>query len=217
MPFRFGPLFGCAVLFAGVVAALPASAGPGRDRLESFLKDFTTLEAKFDQSLIDEQGKVLEQSQGTVVLARPGKFRWDYLKPFEQQIVADGTKVWIYDKDLEQVTVKTLNAAVGSVPAMVLDSKGVIDEHFAIYELGEDQGLTWVALRPKEEEESAQYTDVRLGFDAKGLRMMELKDSFGQTTRIAFKDEMRDTKIDPALFEFKPPAGVDVINAAEPM
>lgn len=191
----------------------PAAAGEGADRLDAFLDGFTTLEARFEQTLIDEKGRTLEVATGTVALARPGRFRWDYEAPYAQTIVGDGSAVWIYDPDLEQVTRKGMEQAIGSTPALILDSRAAIVEHYAIYELGQDQGLVWVALRPLEE--TNQYSDVRLGFDEPGLRVMELRDNFGQTTRVRFEAERLNPVLAPDRFEFTPPPGVDVIEAGE--
>lgn len=210
------PRVQCALAGALLLWLCPhAWAGEGEDRLNAFLEGFQTLEARFEQTLLDEKGRTLEVSRGVVALSRPGRFRWDYEAPYAQTIVADGQAVWIYDQDLEQVTRKPLDAAIGSTPALILDSKAAVVEHYAVYELGEDQDLVWVALRPREE--SNQYSDIRLGFDEPGLRVMELRDNFGQTTRVRFAEERFDPALEASRFEFTPPPGVDVIDAAETM
>jgi outer membrane lipoprotein carrier protein len=202
------------ILAGWVFTANPVHAGEGRKLLDSYLANLSTLEAKFQQTLVDENGIVLEESNGRVYLQRPGKFRWDYEAPYEQTIVADGAKVWIYDKDLEQVTVKPLMAAIGNTPALLLGGDVDIDAEFKITDQGETQGLTWLVLAPKETEDK-QFSDIRLGFEGAALRRMELVDSFTQTTRIQFIDEERNAGIDASLFVFEPPAGVDVLNETE--
>jgi outer membrane lipoprotein carrier protein len=185
----------------------------GRSRLDKYLKDFATLKANFEQVLVNEKGMTLETAKGVVYLQRPGKFRWDYQQPSEQTIVADGTKVWIYDKDLAQVTVKQLTAAIGNTPALLLGGKVDVDREFVIKELGDDGGVRWVALEPRDKH--SQYADIRLGFDGSVVKRMELHDNLGQVTRITFSDEQRNPKIDPQLFNFVPPKGTDVINAKD--
>lgn len=189
-----------------------AYAAEGRARLDRYFTDFVTLQARFEQTLMDEKGKTMEQSRGRVYLWRPGRFRWEYEKPYQQSIVADGKKVWIYDKELEQVTIKRLDAALGNTPALLLNNKADIDRGFIIAEGGQAEGLTWLELKPKDKE--PQYTGIRLGFDASALRLMELRDNFGQTTRIRFSDELRNSKFSQSLFVFTPPPGVDVLDAS---
>jgi chaperone LolA len=203
------------LVFLLLSTSFSALAGEGRMQLDKYLAEFTTLEASFSQELADEKGAVRQRSQGKVYLERPGKFRWEYQKPYEQLIVADGKKVWIYDQDLEQVTVKPLQAAIGNTPALLLGGQVNIEKEFTISEDGQKEGLQWLTLKPRQSEN--QYSDIRLGFEGSALRRMDLHDNFGQTTRIRFAGEERNKKLAPALFEFKPPAGVDVMDASEGM
>lgn len=197
-----------------LVCASPAGVwGKGRDSLDSFLRDFKTLTAKFEQTLLSEQGQQLEVSRGQVYLQRPGLFRWDYSAPYQQSIVADGERVWVYDKDLEQVSVKPFDSAVAETPALLLSGRTDLDREFEVSELGEADGLEWMRLKPRKEQ--AQYALIRLGFDGPRVKVMELLDNFGQTTRIVFSGEQRNARIDPALFKFVPPPGVDVLDAAD--
>ncbi len=200
------------VTWLSLFIAGTAQAAQARAQLERYFKDFVTLRASFEQTLVDEKGKTLERSQGTVYLWRPGRFRWEYEKPYQQSIVADGKKLWIYDKELEQVTVKPIRAALGSTPALLLDNKADIDRGFTVAEGGEAGGLVWLELKPKDKE--PQYTAIRLGFEASTLRLMELRDNFGQTTRIRFSRESRNTRFSQSLFVFTPPPGVDVLDAS---
>jgi outer membrane lipoprotein carrier protein len=200
------------VTLFSLLTAAAVQAGEGRTRLDRYFSDFVTLQARFEQTLVDENGKALERSQGTVYLWRPGRFRWDYEAPYEQSIVADGKKVWIYDEDLAQVTVKPLETALGNTPALLLDNRADIDKGFTVVEGGEAGSLVWLALKPKDQE--TPYATIRLGFDASALRVMELRDNFGQTTRIRFSKEQRNATFKHSLFGFTPPPGVDVLDAA---
>lgn len=189
----------------------PASAGTARDRLDAFLHDLASLEGRFRQVLLDDQGQPVDESSGTVYLQRPGRFRWDYTEPFPQLIVADGERVWLFDPGLEQVTVRPQSQAMGTTPAALLASTQPVDESFEVTELERDEeGSTWLALEPRDS--ASSFETIRIGFGEQGLQAMELRDSFGQTTRIEFSDIRRNPQLDAALFRFTPPAGVDVIQ-----
>lgn len=205
-------VFSLVLLVGGIAGAAP-EAGKGRTSLTRYLTDFRTMRASFEQLLLDEYGGTLEEAKGTVYLRRPGRFRWDYETPYEQSIVADGQQVWIYDKELKQVTVKPLQSAIGNTPALLLDSQIDIDKEFTVSELGQADGLLWLSLKPKGEEK--QFADIRLGFEGTALRLMELFDNLGQKTRIRFSGEQRNSRLDPSLFVFKTPPGVDVLHAKD--
>lgn len=197
-----------AALFAIVASA--ALADTGKDRLEEFLSELHTFWADFEQVLLDERGSPIESASGTLVLARPGRFRWDYAEPYPQLIVADGKYVWIYDAELAQVTVKELGEAVGDTPTLLLTSDSSLDERFLIRETGRREGLEWVSLEPKSADVS--FSEIRLGLGRDGLERMELVDSFGQTTKLHFQNILKNIKVRPELFFFTPPVGVDVIG-----
>lgn len=186
-----------------------AQAG-GRERLDAFYKDVQSLRGEFTQTLLDPRMKVTEEAQGTLALQRPGKFRWDYKTPYHQLIVTNGDKIWIYDIDLEQVTVKRLDEAVGNTPAQLLSSGESLEKNFDITDQGKSGELEWVELTPKQKDSG--FEKVRLGFDQRDLRAMELKDNFGQTTRLQFSRLERNPKLVPSLFDFTPPPGVDVVG-----
>lgn len=202
--------FGCAVLLSGTAAA----ADTGRERLDAFLAETHTLRADFSQALYDENLKPLEESRGRMQIQRPGRFRWDYETPYPQVIVADGANVWIYDSELEQVTIRALGDAVGNTPALLLTSDRPLEESFAVRDLGLQGALAWVELTPRESEE-ATFSSVRLGFSDRSLEMMELKDSFGQLTQLSFSGVEKNPQLDETLFSFTPPDGVDVIGKPE--
>lgn len=192
-------------LIAPVVEAQTAA-----ERLDDFFNNVQVLQADFHQTVSDEKGVLVKEAEGTLIMQRPGRFRWDYVSPYRQLIVADGSKLWIYDGDLEQVTVKLMDTALGDTPALLLAGSKPLDEKFMITDLGESNGLQWVDLLPKAEDTS--FERVRLGFGAQELQAMELLDSFGQTTRLDFSNLKRNQAIDAELFTFTPPPGVDVID-----
>ena len=193
-----------------VLMPLPSLAGVADDRLKAFFNDVTSVRADFTQQVLDSKDKALQQTSGTMLLLRPGRFRWDYTKPYQQLIIANGEKVWLYDVDLEQVTVKKMDAALGSTPALLLSSDAKIEDNFTVRELGVENDLAWVELTPKNKESG--FEKLVLGFDEHNLTHMELQDSFGQLTRISFTNIERNPELDPAQFDFVPPQGVDVIG-----
>lgn len=187
------------------------AANEGKKQLDSFLARLTTLQSDFVQSLVDANGKVLDESEGVMQIARPGKFRLEYTSGSNNQLyVADGKKVWIYDRDLAQVTVKKQEEALGSTPALLLSSTTPIEKNFRVKELGFHEGFQWLELKPLKSEGSFEY--VRLAMEGNVLRAMEMIDGFGQTTRLYFKTVQRNPKIADALFKFTPPKGVDVVG-----
>lgn len=197
--------------FLLLVLAVPAwAADTPVQRLRGFLARANTLQADFTQVQVDESGNPGKRSNGVFYLQRPGKFRWNYEKPYNQEIVSSGNKVWFYDKDLEQVTAKKLNEAIGSTPALLLSGEVALEQNFTIEKQTVDEGLYWLKLVPKSEESGFRY--VLLGLEGETLAGMELADNFGQLTRIYFSHVKTGLRIEPSVFEFKPPAGVDVFE-----
>jgi outer membrane lipoprotein carrier protein len=180
-------------------------------RLKGFLAGSASLTADFKQISFDKSGRPAQNSFGKFYLNRPGKFRWNYQKPFVQEIVSNAGKVWFYDADLEQVTVKQLDDSLGSTPALLLTGDVDIEEKFILQEQGkEDDGMNWVKLSPKNEESGFKY--ILIGLNGNQLGGMELSDNFGQLTRIYFSNIQLNPKLDDALFNFKAPKGVDVFE-----
>ena len=179
-------------------------------KLQAFLKSSKSLTADFKQVLINEAGSPYQSSSGLFYLQRPGKFRWDYLKPFQQQIVSTSGKVWFYDADLEQVTVKTLDESVGSTPALLLSGEISLEDNFIMENQGAEGDLLWIRLLPKNKESSFKY--IVIGLNKGVLGGMELSDNFGQLTRIYFSNVVLNPPIKPSVFEFKAPAGADVFS-----
>ncbi len=200
-------LLGCIAL----AFALTAGAA-SLERYKTFLNGTQSARAQFEQKVYDRSGKLVQQSHGSFVFQRPGRFRWVYEKPADQVIVGDGQRVWIYDRQLNQVTVRKLATALGSTPAALLAGASGIEQAFALSDAGEKDGLEWMEARPRERE--AGFERVRLGFDAArgGLQAMELVDNFGQTTVLRFSKLERNPKVSPAEFRFDPPKGADVLG-----
>ena len=206
MVLRFGPL-AAAGMISIFPAAVPADAAA---RLDAHLSALDTVSARFEQRVFDEQHNLFEETGGTVLIDRPGRFRFDYEDP-PQLIVGDGAKVWIYDRELAQVTVRRAGDALGSTPAVLLASGRPVAEAFRVQALGAGGGFDWFGLEPKAED--AAFVRIRLGFSGGELRRMELLDRFGQTTRLDFDDLRRNPAVPAGAFAFVPPAGVDVIVA----
>jgi outer membrane lipoprotein carrier protein len=186
------------------------AAGATVDSLKALLNQTSTAKARFAQAVLDKNNKTLQQASGTMEFSRPGRFRWEYSKPYEQTIVGDGSRLWIYDKDLNQVTVRKLDKALGASPAALLAGSNEIEKSYTLKSVGSDGGLDWLEAVPKTQDTA--FERVRLGFGKTGLEAMELKDQFGQTTVIKFADLERNAKISPDAFKFTPPKGAAVIS-----
>jgi len=200
------------------LAAATAQAQGGADavaRVDAYLGSFRTLSATFNQVVRSRDDQVVDRSSGTLALSRPDRFRWDYQKPYVQTIVADGKRLWLYDSDLEQVTVRALEQGLGSTPAMLLSGAGRVGDAFASDGVQKQGDWTWCRLRPKQD--GSDFEQVSLALDARGeLAAMELRDKLGQTTVIEFGRLRRNPALDAALFRFEPPPGADVIGQAGP-
>lgn len=202
-------LFSVSLCLCASLLVSAAHAG-AIDQLQQFLATTKTLRADFVQTVVAKNGKKPQLSNGVLMLSRPGKFRWQIERPYVQLLVGDGEKVWIYDPDLRQVTVKKVDQALGSTPAALLVGDIVIERNFTLREGGERDGLAWVEAIPKTPDSG--FEKLRLGFTGSELKAMELYDNFGQTTALSFSHSARNAPIAPATFRFTPPAGVDVIG-----
>jgi outer membrane lipoprotein carrier protein len=197
------------VALAAFNAALPAHAS-GIDRLNQFMASTVTATGAFEQRVVNRDRKLVQESRGTLAFARPGKFRWTYSKPYPQVIVGDGARVWVYDEDLNQVTVRKLGQALGATPAALLAGSNEALKAFAFKDEGTRDGLEWVEAIPRDKESG--FERIRLGFGFSGIERMELVDAFGQTTELRFSGFQRNPRVDPALFTFTPPKGADVVG-----
>lgn len=180
------------------------------ERFHSFIRATSSARGEFEQQVFDRNRKLMQSARGTFQFLRPGRFRWDYAAPNEQQIVGDGTRVWIYDKDLNQVSVRRLAAALGSTPAALLAGSPGIEKAFELSDAGARDGREWMDARPRERE--AGFERIRVGFGAAGAEVMELVDYFGQTTVLRFSNLVRNPELDSGVFRFTPPPGADVLG-----
>lgn len=207
---RFGALCGsitaCLLL---ALAALPVRAG-SVEKLKEFARATQSASANFTQTVLDKNGRSAQSASGTLVFSRPGKFRWEYAKPYKQLIVGDGVKLWVYDEDLNQVTVKKMEGALGSSPAALLAGSNEIEEHYNINATGVKSGLDWLEAYPKGPD--SMFKKVRMGFKGNSLDTMELHDQLGQVSVIRFSRIERNPKLRADAFSFLPPKGADVIE-----
>jgi outer membrane lipoprotein carrier protein len=200
-----------------IVAALwPVASLAAADAVacvDAYLGSLKTLTADFVQVVQDKRGQVTDRATGTLTLARPDRFRWDYAEPYVQTIVADGQKLWLYDPDLQQVTVRSLEQGLGATPAMLLSGAGKVGDAFKAGAIESRQGLKWCRLVPVQQ--GSDFERVSLAFDASAeLTAMELVDKLGQTTTIEFRQLRRGAKVSDSQFRFVPPPGADVIGEA---
>jgi outer membrane lipoprotein carrier protein len=198
------------VLVLLLAAFASAAHADAVERFKSFLRATQSARADFEQQVYGREGRVTQASKGSFVFQRPGRFRWTYAKPVDQVIVGDGERVWIHDRDLNQVTVRKISKALGSTPAALLAGASDIDKAFELSDAGARDGLEWLEARPRDSD--AGFERIRMGFGLNGLEAMELTDNFGQTTRLRFSNLQRNPKVDPAEFRFVPPEGADVLG-----
>lgn len=199
------------IIVAAVLAGFAqTSLAAGIDLIKSFVNEVRSAKTEFVQTVVDGSGRPVAQSMGTFLFERPGKFRWAYVKPYEQLIVGDGRKVWVYDKDLNQVTVKALGDALGSSPAALLAGSNDLDRAYTFTQLPKKDGLEWVEATPTDPD--SQFEKMRLGFRKANPESMQLYDRLGQVTTIKFTRLERNPKLSAELFRFTPPQGADVVG-----
>ncbi len=190
------------------------------EKLKTFIAATHSAQANFTQEVLDQNGKRIQSASGIMQFQRPGKFRWTYRKPYEQLIVGDGERFWLYDTDLNQVTVKKLDAALGSSPAALLSGSNEIERGFTLTdekrlsghpEDGSRDGLDWLQAIPKAQDSG--FEKIRMAFDAQaGLVVMELSDTFGHKTVLRFSAMQHNPIISAQQFQFTPPKGADVLE-----
>lgn len=206
------PLSRWLALLALSGATLLARAETPAARVDRYFAALTTWSADFEQSVAGGKDGDERKASGHLYLQKPGKFRWDYRLPNEQLVLADGHKLWFYDKDLAQVNVRDLDATLASTPAVLLSSGAPVSAEFDITALAPSDGLEWYQLRPRRN--GADFIAARIGFARGEMVRMLLADKLNQVTRLDFSHAVRNQPLDAALFSFTPPAGVDVIGAA---
>jgi len=201
-----------AVLLASVGLLPAASLANGLDDFLSFNQNTKSASGRFEQQVMDRAGKVVERGSGSFTFARPGKFRWVYDKPHPQTLVADGTKLYIYDPELQQVTVKRMDQAISSTPAALLAGREDITSLFSLRDGGSANGLEWVEATPKTPDTG--FDRVRLGLKDRQLAAMELFDQLGGHSSLRFVELKPNAPVAPDTFRFTPPKGADVIEDA---
>jgi outer membrane lipoprotein carrier protein len=205
--------------FSTVLALLFASSGDllaqfsARDQLVRFSTDMSTLSANFEQSVTGSDGEVQDQSEGKVWLSQPRYFRWEYGGEFPEVVVADGLQIWVYDEVLEQVTIKPQSDFAADSPLSLLTDISKLDEQFEVREAGDMDGMMLLELRSMNEE--SDFERVLIGLQNDELKLMTMEDAFGLRTEIRFSNVQRNLSLDPKLFSFTPPDGVDIIGSAE--
>ncbi|MGE5466368.1 MAG: outer membrane lipoprotein chaperone LolA [Ignavibacteria bacterium] len=197
-----------ACLIAGLLLPLAAAAS-GLDQLKAFLDTTKTASGRFAQSVVGKSGKKPQQSAGTFALARPGKFRWQYEKPYQQLLVSDGDRLWSFDPDLNQVTTRKLGKALGSSPAALL-AGGDLEAHFVLKDAGAAEGIEMVDATPKSAD--GNFERVRIGLKDNLPRVMEIRDNFGQVSTLIFTEFRSNPAMGKDEFRFVPPKGADVVG-----
>lgn len=195
---------------AAVLLSSNAIAG-ARDDLAAFTQGLKGLDGQFVQRVHDSNGKLKESSSGRVALSAPRLFRWEYVKPYPQLIVADGKTVWVFDPDLEQVTRRPQGVEEQNSPLAALVDPAKLDKDFQVTEAGTKSGLEWLLLTPRQGAE-ASFTSARLGFGKQGLARMDVVDALGQRTEITFSAWKRNPAFKAGTFRYVPPKGVDVVG-----
>lgn len=200
-------------LMIGLAAALFAGSAlaDARSEFDAFSQGLNGLDGQFTQQVFGPNGELKETSSGRVALSAPNRFRWEYVKPYAQLIVADGEKVWVHDPDLAQVTVRPQGAAEHASPLAALLDPELRDRRFEIVEDGAADGLAWLKLTPRDAADDS-FQSARLGFGGGVLRQMQAVDALGQRTRIVFSELKRNPSFAASTFRFTPPAGADVIS-----
>jgi outer membrane lipoprotein carrier protein len=201
---------GVFLILGAVQAPLAQQDSVGQQLINDFVNNVQTMSGRFEQQLVDADDIVIDKSSGTIEIQKPGRFRWTYLEPYEQILVADGLNVWSYDVDLEQVTVKAQAEVLASTPALLLGGSQDVLDDFEYIGSFEERGTVWVRLRPRSTDNG--FTKVELGFDEGKLSRMIFSDNLGQTTLIAFFDLSINESIDAKRFSFSPPDDVDVVG-----
>jgi outer membrane lipoprotein carrier protein len=202
------------VLLMGAAFAASAAHADDTSALTEYLKNLRSYSARFEQQRFDETGELLETATGDCSIERPGRFRWNYRDPYQQVIVSDSVKLWIYDEDLAQVTVNQVTADAPGTPAELLSAQFDLATRYTVTHLGTLQAYDWYRLHPKDAK--SQFQEVELGFADREIKAMRLKDNLGQSTLLHFEDVKRNAPMAQTLFQFTPPAGVDVVEGGAP-
>ena len=202
--------FLCLTLYVSGLQANPA--GPARSELERFTNDLSSFQANFTQTVKSQDGRIQDRTHGQIWLQTPDKLRWVYGGDYPETIVADGINIWVHDESLEQVTVKPQSDDATDSPLMLLADISLLDEQFAVTELGDFDSMSLLELKSLDIE--SEFERILLGMDANGVRMMAMEDAFGQRTEIHFENTLKNPPVDPGLFKFEPPEDADLVGVA---
>lgn len=191
-----------------------AASAAGLERFQAYVRATQSARGDFEQKVFDKNRKLVQEAKGSFAFQRPDRFRWTYEGPTPQVIVGDGQRLWIYDQDLNQVSVRKLAGGLAATPAILLAGRADIEKLFELSDGGSQDGLEWLDARPREKD--AGFERVRIGLGVADVQAMELVDAFGQTTQLRFNRVQRNPAIDPGTFRFTPPKGADVIGDKQP-
>ena len=198
------------ILSAALLLAANAANAGARDQLDAFTKNLKGLDGQFSQQVFDARGKQKESATGRVAVSAPRLFRWEYVKPYPQLIVADGKTLWLHDPDLQQVSRRPQGVEEASSPLAILLDQQKLDRDFSVTETATVGGIEWLQLTPKQAD--AAFKTARLGFGKAGLVQMEYEDALGQRTKISFSGWKRNPGFAKGTFRYVPAKGVDVIG-----
>jgi outer membrane lipoprotein carrier protein len=182
--------------------------------LKLYIQSLGSFNANFEQAVYGQSGELLESSTGIVSLKKPGKFYWQYQQPYSQYLISDGTVLWIYDEDLDQVSINNIDQNIRTSPAAILGGEIEIEDNYIVTDMGKLDETNWIELVSNQED--AEFNAIRLGFEEGELSGMILFDKLGQITELFFLNVLRDHPLDESLFKFNPPDGVDIIDARDP-
>ncbi len=200
-----------ACLLVAILPSASVSADEAKDKLDRFVLDLASMRAGFVQTVIDANGTIVDESEGTMSMLRPGRFRWDYTLPYEQHIITNGKRLWIYEPDLDQVTIKPYEAGVGETPALLLSGDSSVFERFAVSELEiTDSDYEWLLLKPLDQESG--YESIQMGFDENGFKVVRFSDDFGHHTQLEFINIEANVTLAEDEFEFQEPEGIEIIS-----
>jgi chaperone LolA len=191
----------------------PARAASAEDELKQFVDRVNTLSGRFLQTQVDEKGELMSSGSGTMALARPGKFRWSYEQPYQQLMICDGVKIWAYDPDLKQVSVRPAGEALAGTPAELLAQRAKLTDNFTVTDRGEKEGLRQVELTPKTDQ--GDFRSIELWLKAGVPMRLAFHDQLGGRTDVELREVKVNTGVDEAQFKFSPPKGVEVVESTD--
>lgn len=198
------------IVFFALLSTSAYSHASGLDALHAFITDTHTVQADFTQTVYDRHQHIQQQSSGTMAFSRPNKFRWVYQHPYAQIIVGDGKRIYLYDEDLSQITIKRMDKAIGSSPAALLAGDNTVEKYYHFSDMSSIDGITRLTATPIDPE--GPYQHIEMDFHHNQLVRLIIQDNFGMTTDLSLSHLIRNPKLPISNFEFTPPVGIDVIS-----